>query len=177
MKNFFTALGISLVLGVSGIAYAQSAVKIGYIDLQRVIRESQAGKTAKVAFENEFQKKKEVIEQKATQLADERQEFVSKAPVMDTDARNAKAEDIDRREKELQRIREDFRDELQRRDLELTQKILNELEDVIEKLGSSEGYTLIVEKTEGGVIYGGKGADLTDKVIQAYDAKKASSKR
>lgn len=176
MKSVFAAIGIGIILGISGIAYAQS-VKIGYVDLQRVIRDSQAGKSARVAFESEFKKKRDLIEQRGTQLAGEKQEFISKAPVMDNAARKTQAEEIDRKEKELQRMSEDFRDEIQKRDVELTQKILNELESVIDQVGESEGFTMIVEKTEGGVIYGGTGADLTDKVIQGYDAKKGSSKR
>jgi outer membrane protein len=176
MRNVFVVLGISLVLGASGIAYAQSPVKIGYIDLQRVIDESQAGKSARASFKNEFKGKIDMIEQRASQLVREKQEFMSKAPVMDLSAKDAKAEEISRMEKELQRMREDVRDEIQKRDFEFSQKIQSELEVVIKQLGESGGYTLIIEKTQGGILYAGKGTDLTDEVIKAYDAKKTSSR-
>ncbi len=172
---------VSAVMGfimmVSGISYAQTAGKIGIVDLQRVIRESQAGKTAKSAFEKEFQDKRRVIEQKTQQLAQMKQDFISKAPVMEESPRKQKAEQIDQLEKDLNRTRDDFKEELQKRDFELTQKILTELEGVIQGIGDSDGYTIIVEKTEGGVVYVGKGVDLTDKIIQAYDRGKTSSKK
>jgi outer membrane protein len=166
---------MSSILGVSGLSYAQTvAGKVGYVDLQRVIRDSQAGKSAKAAFEKEFQDKRRIIEQRTTDLNRMKQDFISKAPVMEEGARKQKAEELDKMEKDLNRTRDDFRDELQKRDFELTQRILSELESVVRQIGDSELYTLIVEKTEGGVIYATKGADLTEKVIQAYDVKKGS---
>jgi outer membrane protein len=167
---------VSLILGASGLSYAQTvAGKLGYVDLQRVIRESQAGKTAKTAFEKEFQEKRRIIEQRTTDLNHMKQDFISKAPVMEESGRKQKAEELDKMEKDLNRTRDDFRDELQKRDFELTQRILTELEGVVQQIGDSEGYTLIVEKTEGGVVYAAKGADLTDRVIQSFDAKKGGS--
>ena len=54
--------------------------------------------------------------------------------------------------------------------LESIQKILKDIEGIIRKIGQSEGYTMIFERTEGGIIYGNPSADITSKVIQAYDS-------
>jgi outer membrane protein len=170
-------LTLSLLVGISGLVYAQSSGKVGYIDLQRVIRESQAGKTAKASFEKEFQQKRAIIEQKKQRLDSMKQEFLSQTSVMGESARKQKAEEIERLEKEYNRTRDDFRDELQKRDFELTQKILSELESVIKEIGDSQGYSMIFERTEAGVVYAGKEGDLTDRVIQAYDSKKAGAKK
>jgi outer membrane protein len=175
MKLFFVA--VSLVIGLSGLAYAQSAVKVGYIDLQRVIRESQAGKSARVSFEREFQEKRNIIEQKKQRLDSLKQDFLSQGTIKSEQGTKDKAEQIEQLEKEYNRTRDDFRDELQRRDLELTQKILSELENVIKQIGDSEGYSLIFEKTEAGIVFAGKGVDLTDKLIQAYDSRKSGAKK
>ncbi|MGH7885651.1 MAG: hypothetical protein ACRENO_08160, partial [Thermodesulfobacteriota bacterium] len=57
-------LSILILLGFAGISFAQSE-KIAFVDLQRVIRDSKAGKSAKTSFEKEFQSKRTIIEQKA----------------------------------------------------------------------------------------------------------------
>jgi len=88
---------------------------------------------------------------------------------MDDKAKKRRAEAIQHKKKELSRLRDDFREELQKKDFELTQQILKELESVIRIIGSKEGYSLIVEKTESGVIYGSDEVDITQKVITAYD--------
>ena len=168
MRNIFFILVFAL-FGLVSTLQAQSNNKIGYIDLQSVIKNSKAGKAAKTSFESEFKKKRVIIESKAKVLAQEEQDFINQAPLMDEDARNRRSEIIQQQKKELTRLRDDFREVLQKRDFELTQKILKELENVIKTIGSKEGYALIVEKTESGVIYGSDGVDITQKVITAYD--------
>jgi len=166
------AFTLIFLVSMCGLGYSQTNVKIGYIDLQKVIRDSKAGKSAKVAFENEFKTKKQIIDNKANILAQEKQDFISQSPLMDDAARSRKAEEIQQNEKELTRLRDDFREELQKKDFELTQKILKELEGVIKVIGDKEGYSLIIEKTESGIIYGGDDVNITQKVITAYDNSK-----
>lgn len=166
------AFTLIFLVSMCGLGYSQTNVKIGYIDLQKVIRDSKAGKSAKTAFENEFKKKKQIIDTKANILAQEKQDFISQSPLMDDAARSRKAEEIQQNEKELTRLRDDFREELQKKDFELTQKILKELEGVIRVIGDKEGYSLIIEKTESGIIYGGDDVNITQKVITAYDKSK-----
>lgn len=164
-------VGFFFVLLTSGLSYAQSTAKIGYIDLQRVILESKAGKTAKSAFEREFNQKAALIEQKKTALDQEKESFLKQSAVMDEEARLRKADELQRKEKDLNRTRDDYRDELQRRDLDLSKQILSQVVEIINNIGQSEGYEIIVEKSEGGILCC-KSADITDRVIKAFDAKK-----
>lgn len=145
--------------------------KIGVIDLQMVIANSRAGKAAKASFEAVFKQKQQIIESKSAQLESLKNEFIQNGPVMNEATRKQKAEQIDSLDKDLQRSRADFRDELQKKDYELLEKILKDLDGILQSIGTSEGYTIIIEKTEGGVIYSIPSIDITQKVIQAYDAK------
>ena len=112
MKVFFLILGMVLMTPV--LSYAQGA-KIGVIDLQMVIANSKAGKAAKSAFEAEFKQKQQIIESKSAQLESLKNEFIQNGPVMNETTRKQKATQIENLDKELQRSRADFRDELQRR--------------------------------------------------------------
>jgi Skp family chaperone for outer membrane proteins len=47
---------------------------------------------------------------------------------------------------------------------------------VIEKIGSEEGFILIMEKRAGGVLYRAESLDITEKVIRAYDQVKKEGK-
>lgn len=163
-------LAFLFVVLTSGLAYAQSTGKIGYIDLQRVILESKAGKAAKSAFEREFNQKAALIEQKKKALDQEKESFMKQSSVMDEEARLRKADELQRKEKDLNRTRDDYRDELQRRDLDLSKQILSQVVEIINKIGESEGYEIILEKSEGGVLCCRR-ADITERVIKAFDAK------
>lgn len=168
MRLFLLVFGLLLLTPV--FSYSQEN-KIGIIDLQMVIANSRAGKAAKSAFEAEFKQKQQIIESKSSQLESMKNEFIQNGPVMNEVTRKQKAEQIDRLDKELQRSRADFRDELQKRDYELLEKILKDLDGILQSIGKSGGFTLIIEKTEGGVIYASPTIDITQQVIQAYDAK------
>ncbi len=168
MRLFLLVFGLLLLTPV--FSYSQEN-KIGIIDLQMVIANSKAGKAAKSAFEAEFKQKQQIIESKSSQLEAMKNEFIQNGPVMNEVTRKQKAEQIDQLDKELQRSRADFRDELQKRDYELLEKILKDLDGILQSIGKSGGFTLIIEKTEGGVIYATPTIDITQQVIQAYDAK------
>lgn len=161
-------LFLSFLFAFSAASYAEEQ-KVGFIDIQRVIQDSRAGKTAKASFQKEFEQKRKIIEQKMSQLESMRQDFIKNSAVMNPTARQERALQIEAREKELQRTREDFRDELQRKDLQLTQSILSDIDGIIKSIGESGGYTVIFERTEAGIIYGSSAADITNKVIQEYD--------
>ncbi len=168
MRVFFLVLGLLLL--TPAFSYSQGN-KIGIIDLQAVIGNSKAGKAAKAAFEAEFKQKQQIIESKNSQLEAMKNEFIQNGPVMNETTRKQKADQIDALDKDLQRSRADFRDELQKRDYELLEKILKDLDGILQSIGTSEGYTIIIEKTEGGVVFSTPSIDITQKVIQAYDAK------
>ncbi len=81
-----------------------------------------------------------------------------------------KERDYKQQGKELQRFANDIKDELKREDSDYTKRILNEMYQVLQKLGKDGGYTMILEETEGAVIYAAESIDLTDELIKAYDA-------
>lgn len=163
-------LTMLLIFGAGSMAFAQDT-NIAYLDLQEVIRDSKAGKAAKASFQKEFEQKRKIIEQKMNQLEQLRQELIKNSAVMNADARKQKADLISEKEKDLQRTREDFRESLQEKDLELTQKILKDIDGILKSIGKSGNYDIIFEKSEAGIVYGADSVDITDKVIQAYDKK------
>ena len=165
-------ISLTIFLAVLFVAVASAQeTKVGYIDLQKVIRDSKAGKAAKLSFEKEFQQKKVIIESKKRNVDSLREDFIKNAQVMSESARKQKAEDIDKKDKDLLRTQEDFKEDLQKKDFELTQKILRDIEGILKQIGDSGDYAIIIEKIEGGVVYSSKSADVTDLVIQEYDAK------
>ena len=47
--------------------------------------------------------------------------------------------------------------------------------EIVQEIGKKEGYLLIIEKSNAGVIYNPESIDITDKVITAYNKKSAKS--
>ena len=169
MRRFLLlAAGFFMLFTFSLSAYAQQ--KVAYIDIKLVIRDSKAGKAANASFQKEVEAKRAVINQKRKALEDMRQDVIQNGAVMSESKRRKLAETIEKKQKDMDRTREDIRVELQRKDLELTQGVLKDIEAIVNKIGQQEGFDLIVEKTEAGILYGSSSSDITQKVISVYDA-------
>jgi outer membrane protein len=79
--------------------------------------------------------------------------------------------------KDYQRMVNDADGEMQQKEMELVQKIAKEVAAVVREIGEKDKYTLIVEKGQGGVLYGSPTIDITSRVVTAYNdsTKKKSS--
>lgn len=71
--------------------------------------------------------------------------------------------------RDLQRFVKDAQAELQSEEARLGRAILEGLSKVIKELAGKEGFTLVLEKSNGGLLYADDSIDLTDKVIAAYN--------
>ena len=72
--------------------------------------------------------------------------------------------------KELKYLRSDLEEELKKKDAELTQKLIGELREIVRAFSKKENYTLIMERSA--VVAADDAIDITDKIIQIYDAQK-----
>jgi Skp family chaperone for outer membrane proteins len=84
------------------------------------------------------------------------------------DAKRQKLDQIDKLQREIQRMIDDFDTEMQQfqRDKEIA--MIKDLDAIIGKLGDEEKYSMILRAEI--VVYSAKGIDITDLVIERYDA-------
>ena len=63
-------------------------------------------------------------------------------------------------------------DDLKGKVNEYSESIAKDLLKAAEEIGKEEGYSLILEKRAGGIVYAPSSVDLTDKLIKLYDSRK-----
>lgn len=159
------------ILCVPGLA-AAADVKIGYVDLQRALNESAAGKKAKEDFRGQVDRLEGQLKGKKEELDRLKSDLETKGTVM-ADAQRKKLEtEFEQKRLDLKRRFEDSQQELQKKDQELTGRIIQDLQAIIKEVGDRDGYTLILELGSSPVLYYKKSADITDDVLSAYNAKK-----
>ena len=144
-------------------------LKVGYVDLRRVMDESEKGKEAKKNLNEEFEKKKREITQKQDELQKMKDTLEKQTATITPEARADKEKQYQAKLKDYQRIADDYSAELRQKDQELTAKVVKELEEIVKGMGDSEKYTLIFEKNHAGLLYATPAADITDKVITLYN--------
>jgi outer membrane protein len=168
MKQILAITIFALLVVLPAVASAQ-VTGIVYVDLQRVMMESEKGKEAKGALTEEANKIKKNLDAKQEELQRMKDALEKQAATMKPDARAEKEKQYQAKMKDYQRIYNDAQAELQQKDMEFTQKILKELEEVIKNLALREKYLLVFEKNQGGILYGSPTLDVTAKVIVSYN--------
>jgi outer membrane protein len=176
---FVVALSLGFAMPSRVMAQA-AAPRIVYIDLQKILIESEKGKEAKKNLNDEFEKLKKTLNQKQDELQKLKDSLEKQASTMSPDTRSDKEKQYQSKLKDYQRLQGDYEGEIRQKEQEMFQKILKELEEVVRGYGESEKYTLILERSQAGILYGASTIDVTDKVIALYNdsaKKKASSKK
>ncbi len=166
MKRIVVALIALLLLAAPALA----ETKIAYVDLQKALNLSKAGVEAKNAIAAQVKKYEDEFKIKQEGLQKLKEELEKQAVLLSDSAKAQKERDFQQNVKELQRFQKDVKEELQQQDADATKRILNELFEVLQKLGKESGYQMIIEKNEGAVIYADESVDLTDELIKAFDA-------
>jgi outer membrane protein len=169
-KKWVMVVGIVL-WGWFGSVWAAD-LKIAYVDIQRAVNESNAGRDAKKLITRDVEKFQHQIAEKQKELQTLKESFEKQALMLNPEARANKEKEYQNKLREFQRWGEDTQNEINQKRMQMERNISLALQKVIQKVGADEGYTLILEKNENIVLYVAKALDITDRVIKAYDAQK-----
>jgi outer membrane protein len=148
---------------------AQDRVKIGFIDIQRAISDSNAGKRAKERFQAQVKKAEAELLKEKTELERLKADFDKKGPLMKEEERRSLEGDLQRRYVNYQRTMTDHQQELRQKEGALTGDILKELEKIVNDIGKSDKFTLILERNQ--ILYSDQGIDVTNKVIEVFNSR------
>jgi outer membrane protein len=169
-KKMSWVVGIVL-LGFIGSVWAAD-LKIAYVDIRKALNECNTGKEAKKSITKDVEKTEHLSVEKQKELQTMKETLEKQAPMLTSDARAAKEKEFQSKLRDYQRWVDDNQKELQQKTMEINQSIVIGLQKIIDKIGTDDGYTLILEKNENIVLFATKAIDITDRVIKAYDAQK-----
>jgi len=169
VRYFLVVIGFFLCTGV---AWSQDKVKIGFIDVQRAISESQAGKRAKERFQAQVKKAEADLLKEKQEIERLKADLDKKGPLLKEEERRNLEADLQRRYVSYQRGMQDQQQELRQKEGEMTGDILKELEKIVNEVGKAEKFTLILERSQ--ILYSDQGIDITNRVIEAFNARNKS---
>lgn len=146
--------------------YAQ-ALRIGVVDVQRALLETQQGQRAKNQLKQLFQRRQEQLDARQQELRRMREELERERNRISQDEMRRRMEEYQKQFVELQQNFVEYQQELAQREAELTKQIFVNLETVIRSVGMSENYTVIFDQS--GVVWSPQHLDLTDRIVQLYN--------
>jgi outer membrane protein len=169
-------LGAAMLAATAAPAAAQGALKIAVIDVQRLVTDSVAGKEA-LAKLKKLQDDK-IAEGKAKQ--DEIEQLRKKLNEGRLSLADDKIAELEKQLEEkitsIRRFQEDAEKELAKSRDGAFAEIERKVSPLIEQVGREGAYTLIFNKFQSGLVFAIEGADITDQIIQRFDAATAPAK-
>jgi outer membrane protein len=148
-------------------APAPAMYKIGFVDTNRVMRDSRVAQAARKSIEADFQKREQEIaagEARLKRLAAELEKGAA-LPAAERQKRTAEAGKL---QGDLVRRRNEFAEELNLRREEALKSIVDKANGIIKRIAEQENYDLVFFEAT----YVNPRIDLTDKIIKALDAAK-----
>lgn len=166
------ALGALLFCGATDLAAqaAPPAAKIAVIDVERILTESEAGKRALAeltALQKSKQEQGQALQAEINQL--KQKALDGKLALAEDKLREIEVQ-VEEKTIALQRFSDDATRELTKRRDDVLGAVEQGIFPVINVVGKEGGYTLIFNKFRSGLLYADEAVDITETVIQRYNA-------
>ena len=163
---FKVVLGIALVAGFSLPASAQE-LRIGVVNIQALMEQAPQTKAAMDALQEEFAPRQREFIAKQKEFDDLQTKAQKDVAVMgETERRNAE-NDLRDLQREVTRLQNEFREDLNLRQNEELGKLQRSLLKEVQDFAEQEGYDLIVGD---GVLFASSAVNITNSVLQAVEA-------
>ncbi len=147
-------------------------VKIGVIDLQAAVASTKAGKRAKSKLEKLAQKKQKELDDAVEGIQKMEEDMKKQLPIMSDKSKQEALEKYRKKGMELQELYMANQQEVAKMKGKLLEPILTKMGAIIQDLALSDGYTAILDRSEGTVLYFDPAIDLTSKIIKIYNESK-----
>lgn len=155
-----------------GNTIAKAETKIGIINMQQLIFECEAGKAAKVRFDERMKELQSTFKEEEKGLKELQAEIKKKSSAWSEEKKAEKVREFQKNGRELQAKTEDARFEMkQMQDKEL-EPILKAFEKVVKDFRKDNGYTVIFDSKSGVITFDGS-IDITEKIIKLLDEEMA----
>lgn len=169
MKPFSRRLAqwsaVGAVLAAMAFGAVAQDLKIGIVNLDRILRESNSAKLAQTKLEQEFSKREKELQALAVQIKGASEKFEREAPTLPESQRVARQRQLVDQDRELQRKQREFQEDLGLRKNEELQQVIERANRVIKQVAEAEKFDLIIQEA----VYVSPKLDITDKVLNGLN--------
>ncbi len=158
-----------LGLGLLALPALAQEFRLGFVSLDRIIKEAVPAKTAQVKLEQEFAKREKELQAQGATLKSLADQLERDASTLSESQRTTRQRQLVEQDREFQRKRREFQEDLNARRNEELQQVFDRANRVVKQVADAEKYDLILQEA----VYVNPKHDITDKVIKALNAASA----
>jgi len=151
-------------------SFGADVAKIGIIDFQRIVKTSSAGKKAMAEINKKGKEMETDLKKRGGEIEELKKNLDREALVMSKEMREQKGRDFRIKLNDFKTLEKKYSNNLRTLNARLVSRIQKDIFEIVAEIGKKEGFLLIVEKMEAGVVYSPNSIDITDRVIQKYNS-------
>lgn len=168
MQRHARTLMASLCLAVALPVQAQDVLRIGFVNTERILRESSAAKVAQQKLEQEFSRRDKELQEAAARLKQGSERLERDASVLSDSERMRRQRELAEQDRDFQRKQREFREDLNQRRNEELASVVERTNRIIKQIAEQEKYDLILQEA----VFASTRIDLTDKVLRSLNTVK-----
>ena len=167
-KSFIVFILALSIMALSAISLLAQEVKIGYIDSIKIFAEYKETQDAELLYKKEvdvWKAQAAAMEQAIVKLQDE---LKAQSLMLSEEKQREKKLELDQKMQEYQVFMQDtFGDDglAATRNKELTQPIVDKINQILERVGEEEGFAVIFDVANANIVWADKDLDLTERVL------------
>jgi outer membrane protein len=155
---------LALIL-VAAAAAAHAEGKIGYVNLDRILRDSEPAKRAQRKLEGDFSKRDQELAKAAENLKRMQETFDKNVVTMSESDRRNRERELGEANREFQRKQREMREDFNQKRNEELAEIINAANKAVRQIAEGEKFDIIFQEA----VYANPRIDITDKVIRMLD--------
>lgn len=174
LRRFVTSVAVVL-LGMTAVGAASAqdntSSRLGYVSLERILRDSAPAKAAQSKLDAEFSSRQKELTDTAARLKP-LYDYLEKNSAVISDAERARRQkELSDQEKDFQRRQREFNEDLNQRKNEELAAVVDKANRVIKEIAQSGKYDMIFQEA----VYINPRVDLTDQVIKILNSSSTNS--
>ena len=148
-------------------AVGAAELKIGFLDAERINRESAPAVRASKELERDFAPRIQELQKQEKQIKDAQAALEKDAMTLTESERTRREQEVVRLTREFQRAQREYREDLNQRRNEKLADLFQRANRVIQQIAEAEKFDLILQEA----VYRSPRIDITDKVLKALGDK------
>lgn len=159
--------------GFTSSSYSADVAKIGIFNFQNILNESSAGKIIQKQIADKNTESRNQLINEKKQIDKMKKDFQREVLVLGVEKQNEKTREIRIRENDFIQLEQQLAQGFKQLQNDLLNTFQKDVSEVVTEIGKKEGYLLILEKKQSGVVYSLDHIDITDTIIKQYNKKTA----
>jgi len=148
-----------------GLSVQAQEFKMGFVNTERIFREAATAKQAQTKLEQEFSRREKELVDAGNALKQASEKLDREAPTLSESQRAARQKQLMEQDREFQRKRREFQEDLNARKNEEQQVVVERANRAVRQVAEAEKYDVIFQEA----VYINPKHDITDKVLKALN--------